>query len=75
LAAKNIKIARPTLFNYIFKRDEFEKYVSDWFALLQGPEKVNIKIHKTYPLADAGQAQTVRSQYQNIISLKLTDYG
>jgi hypothetical protein len=72
LSAKNAKVCRPTLFNYIFTREEFEKYVDDWFALLTGPNKLNIKIHKIYPLADVQQAHMVGQPMLNHCTAELS---
>jgi NADPH:quinone reductase len=49
------------LFQYIFTREEFEKYTDDWFGMLTGPDKLDIKIHKIYPMAEAAQAQMVKA--------------
>ena len=57
LAAKNIKILRPTLFNYIFTREEYEKYTGELFDFIV-KDGLNIKIHETYPLAEVARAQT-----------------
>lgn len=55
LAAKNIKVLRPTLFNYIHTREEYEHYCKELFDfIVQG--KVNIKIHEIYPLQDVARA-------------------
>jgi hypothetical protein len=42
--------------------------------MLSGPNKLNIKVHKVYPLAEAAQAQTVRRQTltKYVSSSKLT---
>ncbi|ODQ66137.1 NAD(P)-binding protein [Nadsonia fulvescens var. elongata DSM 6958] len=51
LSAKNMKIARPTLFGYVATPDEFNKYTGELVDLItQGKLKVNIS--QTYPLKD-----------------------
>lgn len=55
LSAKNIKIARPTLFNYITTRDEFEHYSQDLINLVES-NKLKFDITKTYDLKDYSQA-------------------
>lgn len=55
MSAKNIKIARPTLFNYIATREEFEGYTAELFDLIT-KDKLNVRIHHTYPLKDIAKA-------------------
>jgi NADPH2:quinone reductase len=57
LAAKNVKILRPVLFNYIYTREEFEKYVAELFDFIV-KDKINVRIYNTYPLKDIQQAHT-----------------
>lgn len=57
LSAKNITILRPTLFNYIYTREEFEKYTGELFDFIV-KDKLNVRIHDTYPLAEVAKAQT-----------------
>jgi len=45
LAAKNLKILRPTLGNYVYTREEFQGYAKELFDLVEAG-KVNIKLHK-----------------------------
>lgn len=55
LGAKNVKIARPVLNNYVATREEFERYAGVLFDLvLTG--RVIIKVHEVYPLEDATRA-------------------
>ena len=54
---KNIKVIRPTLFNYIATREEYEKYAGELFDLIV-KDGLNVKIHETYPLAEVARAQT-----------------
>lgn len=55
LSAKNIKIARPTLFNYIATEEEFEHYSKDLLELIESGKLV-FDITKTYPLEEYSQA-------------------
>ncbi len=57
LSAKNVKIVRPTLFNYIYTREEFEKYAAELFNFII-EDKLNVRIHETYPLADIARAHS-----------------
>jgi NADPH2:quinone reductase len=57
LSAKNIKVLRPTLFNYIYTREEFEKYSADLFDLII-KDNLNVRIHDAYPLAEVAKAHT-----------------
>ena len=58
LSAKNAKIARPTLFNYIITREEYEHYANRLFAMMaEGDFKT--RIHDTYPLKDVARAHNV----------------
>ncbi|KIW21343.1 hypothetical protein PV08_01923 [Exophiala spinifera] len=52
LSAKNVSIMRSTLFNYIVTREELEFYANGVLDLIKSG-KLNIKIHKIYPLKDA----------------------
>ncbi|KAL9631823.1 MAG: hypothetical protein Q9164_005685 [Protoblastenia rupestris] len=55
LSAKNAKVVRPTLFNYIYTRDELEHYTSELFRLMID-EKFIVRIHQIYPLKDVARA-------------------
>jgi len=57
LAAKNVKVMRPTLFNYIHTREEYEKWTGELFNFIIKGE-LNVKIHETYPLAEVARAHT-----------------
>ncbi|KAI9770530.1 MAG: NADPH:quinone reductase [Geoglossum simile] len=57
LSAKNVKLVRPTLFNYIYTREEFEHYTNELFQFLE-VENPNIEIHEVYPLQDVARAHT-----------------
>lgn len=55
LSAKNAKVARPTLFNYIVTREEFEGYTKELFEFIQ-KDKMDVRIHKIYDIEDVAQA-------------------
>ncbi|KAI9728238.1 MAG: NADPH:quinone reductase [Chrysothrix sp. TS-e1954] len=55
LSGKNVKLMRPTLFNYIATREEFERYTTELFALVE-QGKVDVTVHKTYDLNAVAQA-------------------
>ncbi|KAK8161068.1 hypothetical protein BKA80DRAFT_276642 [Phyllosticta citrichinensis] len=55
LSAKNIKLLRPTLFNYIATRDEAEHYAQELWAFIE-QNKLDVRIHETYPLQDVARA-------------------
>lgn len=55
LSAKNVRLMRPTLFNFIATRDEFAGNAKELFAILAGGD-FDLSIHKTYPLKDVAQA-------------------
>ncbi|TAQ85134.1 hypothetical protein B7494_g6552 [Chlorociboria aeruginascens] len=57
LSAKNIKILRPTLFNYIFTREDFDSYTAELFDLVI-KDKLNVRIHEVYDLKDIKRAHT-----------------
>lgn len=57
LSAKNLKILRPTLFNYIHTREEFELYTGELFQFLVKGE-IDVRIHEIYPLAEVARAHT-----------------
>jgi NADPH2:quinone reductase len=52
----SLYVTRPTLFTYIASREDLEWRTSDLFRWI-GEDKLKINIDKTYPLADAAQAQ------------------
>lgn len=56
LTAGNVKVVRPTLYNYVATRDEFEKYAGELSAMVLD-KKVDIKVHEIFDLSDAAKAQ------------------
>ncbi|KAI4140562.1 MAG: hypothetical protein L6R39_005749 [Caloplaca ligustica] len=57
LSAKNAKVARPTLNNYIYTRDEFEHYSNKLWEMMVN-DKFSVRIHEIYPLKDVARAHT-----------------
>lgn len=55
LSAKNVRLMRPTLFNFIVERGEFEGYVKELFGFIQR-DKMDVRIHETYPLSQVARA-------------------
>lgn len=56
LSAKNVKLLRPTLFNYVTNREEFEQYACELFEFMI-KNKIDVRVHEVYPLKDAARAQ------------------
>ena len=56
LSAGNVRLMRPTLFNFITTREEFETNTKELFEIMQR-EKVDVRIHEVYDLKDAARAQ------------------
>ncbi|KAH0547645.1 hypothetical protein FGG08_000134 [Glutinoglossum americanum] len=57
LSAKNVKLARPMLYNYIYTRGEFDHHTNELFRfIVEG--KANIHVHEIYPLQDVARAHT-----------------
>lgn len=56
LGGKNAKLLRPTLFNYIDTREEFEHYVNELFEFIKN-NKLEVRVHEVYPLSEAKRAQ------------------
>jgi NADPH:quinone reductase len=57
LAAKNIKVCRPFMFNYVYTREEFESYSAELFKFIEDG-RLDIEIHEVYPLAEIARAHT-----------------
>lgn len=55
LAAKNVTVLRPTLYNYIYTREEYEKYCAELFDFII-KDKLNARVHETYPLEEIARA-------------------
>ena len=56
LSAKNAKVVRPTLFNYLYTREEVEHYANELFQMMI-EDNFQTKIFKIYDLKDVAQAQ------------------
>lgn len=57
LSAKNIRLMRPTLFNFIVEREELEGYTKELFDLIV-KDGLEPAIHEVYPLSEVGRAQS-----------------
>lgn len=57
LGAKNVRLLRPVLFNYIATPEELESYSKELFDLIQSG-KIVVKIHEEYPLKDVARAHS-----------------
>lgn len=55
LSGKNVKLMRPTLFNYIATREEFDTLSKELWEIV-GKDDFNVTVHKTYDLKDVAQA-------------------
>jgi NADPH2:quinone reductase len=55
LSAKNIKLLRPTLFNYIATREELQEVAKELWKFIE-KDGLNVKIHDVYPLSDIVRA-------------------
>lgn len=55
LSAKNVKLLRPTLFNYIYTREELQQYAQELWDFIE-KDGLNVKIHEVYPLKNVEQA-------------------
>lgn len=55
LSAKNARLMRPTLFNYIVTRGEFEHYSKELFEFIEKGQ-LNIRVHEVYPLSEVARA-------------------
>ncbi|KAK1755918.1 quinone oxidoreductase [Echria macrotheca] len=57
LAAKNIKLMRPVVFNYTVTPEEWEGFSNELFDLIK-TGKLKLGIHNTYALKDVAQAHS-----------------
>ncbi|KAF9583642.1 NADPH:quinone reductase [Lunasporangiospora selenospora] len=55
LAEKNVRLMRPTLFNFFSTREEFVELCQGLFKLVEDG-KLDVAIHKVYPIQDVRQA-------------------
>lgn len=56
LSPKNIRLMRPTLFNYLVTREEFEHWSNELFDEIV-KNNIDVRIHEVYPLSEAKRAQ------------------
>jgi len=56
LSAKNVRLMRPRLFQYLVTREEFETYANELFGFIQN-EGFNVHVHEIYPLSEIKRAQ------------------
>ncbi|WYZ46078.1 hypothetical protein EsH8_IX_000303 [Colletotrichum jinshuiense] len=57
LGSKNLKVMRPVVNNYTATREELERYSAELFEMVTSG-KVEVAIHKAYPLQDVKTAHT-----------------
>ena len=55
LGAKNVKVMRPVVMNYLVTREEYEGYAKELFDFIVSG-KVKVGVHEVYPLAEARRA-------------------
>jgi len=55
LSAKNVKLLRTTLFNYIATREEFLQYAKELWGFIER-DGLNVKVHDVYPLEEIKRA-------------------
>lgn len=55
LSAKNVKLLRPTLFNYIATREELQSAAAELWKFIE-KDGLKVKIHEVYPLSDIVRA-------------------
>ncbi|OHE92587.1 NADPH2:quinone reductase [Colletotrichum orchidophilum] len=65
LGPKNLKVMRPIVNNYTATREELEKYSTELFDMITSG-KVEVAIHKAYPLQD------VKTAHEDLESRKTT---
>lgn len=58
LSANNAKVLRPTLFNYIYTREETVRYADELWRMMID-DKFTVRIHEVYPLKDVARAHNV----------------
>ncbi|KAI0817932.1 hypothetical protein GGR55DRAFT_47799 [Xylaria sp. FL0064] len=55
LAGKNVRLMRPTLFNYVVTREEFAGYVEELFGFIE-KDGFEVRVHEVYPLSEVKRA-------------------
>ncbi len=56
LSPKNVRLMRPTLFNYLTTREEFEHWANELLETLVKND-IDVRIHEVYPLSEVKRAQ------------------
>jgi len=55
LSAKNIKLIRPTLYNYIATREELQQAAQELWNFIE-KDGLKVRIHNVYPLSEIVRA-------------------
>lgn len=55
LGAKNVRLMRPQLYNFISTREEFESYSKELFEFIE-KDGFNVRVHEVYPLSEVKRA-------------------
>ena len=55
LTAKNAKVCRPTMVNYLVTREEKERYAGELWEIMERPG-FRVEVHETYPLSEIRKA-------------------
>lgn len=55
LSPKNVRLMRPTLFNYLVTREEFEHWSNELLDVMV-KHNIDVRIHEVYPLSDIKRA-------------------
>ncbi|KAI1128883.1 hypothetical protein F5Y10DRAFT_239386 [Nemania abortiva] len=55
LTAKNARLLRPTLFNYVTTREEFAGYTEELFNFIE-KDGFDVRVHEVYPLTQVARA-------------------
>ncbi|KAI0383770.1 hypothetical protein F5Y04DRAFT_249653 [Hypomontagnella monticulosa] len=55
LSAKNARLLRPTVTNYVVTREELEGYTKELFEFIIR-DKLDVRIHEVYPLSEVARA-------------------
>ncbi|KAI3329316.1 NAD(P)-binding protein [Xylariaceae sp. AK1471] len=55
LSAKNARLMRPTLFNFLTTKEELESYSNELFGFIE-KDGFNVRVHEVYPLSEVKRA-------------------
>ncbi|CAA9964788.1 Quinone oxidoreductase [Pyrenophora teres f. maculata] len=72
LSAKNVKLVRPTLFNYIATREELQTAAKELWNFIE-KDGLNVKIHDVYPLSDIARATEDIQSRKTMVSHKASN--